>query len=653
MTTAKPSENDESLPPKLLDLSLSSLTSASTSASTGLATVDDALTKQSNNDDKELEVEVQVEEALLRADWNDNCGGWRWSGASGRRTWRNHSWFPTIRSPLACHRPGCFGWDPYIPRVSRGDFFGCVPSMLFCAVLCSSVLCSSVLGGLPLVTVAELPSGILSDRWGRKATLVGAFLGLGGSLAVTAMALMVHLHGHKGMVWACLGLAQALRAVGSSLYSGTDMAFLYEVLQNYPRKGNKDGETKTENSSKEPMLLSIESRNVFATTVTEACVAAAGGWLSSALGLPAVIGLAAVPFLGGAIVAGCCLQLTGEGSPPNRRKGADGNADTPKPDPAKTKDSTLSTNNNSNNNNNNNNNSPQSTPVKLPTIERRTLFVTLPSMLDSSFRRWRRYLRLEFLRECVPCRVRTLFAVGVALNCGTYVAATALNPLLWETVGIPVGSFGTLHAGCGAATAVGALLAPTLRRWLSAVPSRNTKSRISSSTNSTTAALLVCLLGSSALAYGLMALATKIHIHHYHSSRSVPAVGCAMLAALLLSMVRGLAWPVLGAAINASVEHNGSRATTLSLFSGAIKIGMVLTGMALGGLFHHGSSTRDDDDDDDEYSLERGLMHGSILCGTTLVSIAMWLITCGLSNTDDTVEEKKEKGYDTTKSKSD
>jgi len=67
MTTAKPSENDESLPPKLLDLSLSSLTSASTSASTGLATVDDALTKQSNNDDKELEVEVQVEEALLRA----------------------------------------------------------------------------------------------------------------------------------------------------------------------------------------------------------------------------------------------------------------------------------------------------------------------------------------------------------------------------------------------------------------------------------------------------------------------------------------------------------------------------------------------------------------------------------------------------------
>eukprot|EP00537_Pseudo-nitzschia_pungens_P014016 CAMPEP_0172384822 /NCGR_PEP_ID=MMETSP1061-20121228/2554_1 /TAXON_ID=37318 /ORGANISM="Pseudo-nitzschia pungens, Strain cf. pungens" /LENGTH=616 /DNA_ID=CAMNT_0013113603 /DNA_START=433 /DNA_END=2283 /DNA_ORIENTATION=- len=616
MTTAKPFENDESLPPKLLDSSLSSLTSASTSASTGLATVDDALTKQNNNDDKELEVEVQVEEALLRA-----------------RLDRQLRWLAVVRCLRAAH----LAQPLLVPYYSQS--LGLPPT----GVLWLGSLYSA------LVTVAELPSGILSDRWGRKATLVGAFLGLGGSLAVTAMALMVHLHGHKGMVWACLGLAQALRAVGSSLYSGTDMAFLYEVLQNYPREGNKDGETKTENSSKEPMLLSIESRNVFATTVTEACVAAAGGWLSSALGLPAVIGLAAVPFLGGAIVAGCCLQLTGEGSPPNRKKGADGNADTPKPDPAKTKDSTLST---KNNNNNNNNSSPQSTPVKLPTIERRTLFVTLPSMLDSSFRGWRRYLRLEFLRECVPCRVRTLFAVGVALNCGTYVAATALNPLLWETVGIPVGSFGTLHAGCGAATAVGALLAPTLRRWLSAVPSRNTKSRISSSTNSTTGALLICLLGSSALAYGLMALATKIHIHHYHSSRSVPAVGCAMLAALLLSMVRGLAWPVLGAAINASVEHNGSRATTLSLFSGAIKIGMVLTGMALGGLFHHGSSTRDDDDDD-ECSLERGLMHGSILCGTTLVSIAMWLVTCGLSNTDDTVEGKKEKGCDTTKSKSD
>jgi predicted MFS family arabinose efflux permease len=47
---------------------------------------------------------------------------------------------------------------------------------------------------------------------------------------------------------------------------------------------------------------------------------------------------------------------------------------------------------------------------------------------------------------------------------------------------------------------------------------------------------------------------------------------------------------VLGSALNAAIGDNGTRATVLSLFSGAIKIGMVFTGFALGSVLRKSSS---------------------------------------------------------------
>jgi len=46
--------------------------------------------------------------------------------------------------------------------------------------------------------------------------------------------------------------------------------------------------------------------------------------------------------------------------------------------------------------------------------------------------------------------------------------------------------------------------------------------------------------------------------------------------ALLLSFVRGLAWPLLGATINASIMEDSVRVTTLSLFSGLCKLTMAI-----------------------------------------------------------------------------
>jgi len=179
-----------------------------------------------------------------------------------------------------------------------------------------------------MVTVAELPSGILSDRLGRKTTLHIAFLGFASSLLLTALAsckliapgtvaststttpISISISTTMPfLLWGCLGLAQFARAIGSSMYSGTDMAFLYEVIRKYNNNSNNNS-----NAVANSMLLSIESRNVFYTTLTEASAAAVGGWLSGAVGLPVVVALAAVPFLLGAVVALFFLESTGAAS---------------------------------------------------------------------------------------------------------------------------------------------------------------------------------------------------------------------------------------------------------------------------------------------------------------------------------------------------
>jgi MFS family permease len=76
-----------------------------------------------------------------------------------------------------------------------------------------------------LVICAEVPSGLASDWLGRRRTLCWAFVALGGALAAAALA------GRHGL-W-LLWLQMLLRAVGSALFSGTDMALLYETLKRF------------------------------------------------------------------------------------------------------------------------------------------------------------------------------------------------------------------------------------------------------------------------------------------------------------------------------------------------------------------------------------------------------------------------------------
>lgn len=494
------------------------------------------------------------------------------------------------------------------------------------------------------------------------------------------------------------------------MYSGTDMAFLYEVIQKYETSGssNVNGNSNGDNNNTtvavaNSMLLSIESRNVFYTTLTEACVAAIGGWLSGVVGLPVVVALAAVPFLVGAFVAlfslesiitsactstnsssassssstattatandsnnGSC-RTTNNNTNTNNTTTTHGSGKTNKPndeDIAETKNHGGSSNDNSSNNYHR---SWRGQKRDVGKAAKRTF-----RFFDTSTK-----LQLQLLRDCVaniPKRLWTLFGIGVALNCGTFVASTALNPLLWETVGIPVGHFGTLHAGCGATSAVGALLAPSLRRWTctrTRTQSWTTRSNDKNNNDNSTKILLLFMLGTSAVGYGLMALSTTLHgwttttatltpIFHRNNNYyySVSSIGCAILAALLLSLVRGLAWPVLGTAINASIESNESRATTLSLFSGAVKFGMVLAGMVLGLLFNNNQSTTTLDARDDTSSnsndIEKGLLHGTILCGMTLASITVWLVGSGLpSKSNNSNDEKKNNNNKDSKSKSD
>ena len=190
--------------------------------------------------------------------------------------------------------------------------------------------------------------------------------------------------------------------------------------------------------------------------------------------------------------------------------------------------------------------------------------------------------------------LRVLFGVGVILNCGTYVASTALNPLLWQQVGISNFAGGFLQATNSGMTALGALMAPTLKRRCSLISHKTTDSG-----DDGTQGLLLLLLSTSTVAYGLMtwnAFSTLTPSLQYDDASITPPLASLINitttigASWLLSLVRGLAWPVLGSALNAAIGDNGTRATVLSLFSGAIKIGMVFTGFALGSILRKSSS---------------------------------------------------------------
>jgi len=88
--------------------------------------------------------------------------------------------------------------------------------------------------------------------------------------------------------------------------------------------------------------------------------------------------------------------------------------------------------------------------------------------------------------------------------------------------------------------------------------------------------------------------------------------------------------------------------------------------MVLGLLFHNHPSTTATPDargttTGDSSVIEKGLLHGTILCGMTLASITVWLVGSGVSskynnnndddndddyNTDDDDDEKKKKNND-------
>ena len=404
-----------------------------------------------------------------------------------------------------------------------------------------------------LAAICEMPSGVISDILGRRFTLQLAFVGLGTCWIVTYASSI----SSSAVIW--LGLAQLLRAIGSSLYSGTDMALLYELLKKYNQRPKH---SKANGKSDNDLVLKFESRQVVLSTITEAVVSAFGGLFARSFGESIVVLMSAVPFLGGAMVCvgleETTLTTTDEAKKEVEISSSNGNND-------KWQDVS-----------NQQEASPPPIPEKTKLIRRRSSRI-VTTLNEPS--------------------LRIIFGVGVVLNCATYVASTALNPLLWQQVGITNFAGGFLQATNSGMTALGAVMAPTIKGYCS---------RLSLNSNSSgTQELLFALLSTSSVAYGLMTwnAFSSTTPTSPSSIHTVSTIG----ASWLLSLVRGLAWPVLGSALNAAIGDNGTRATVLSLFAGAIKLGMVFTGFVLGYMLHQSSS----------------LGNACALCGGLLLSAAL------------------------------
>ena len=354
-----------------------------------------------------------------------------------------------------------------------------------------------------LVILAELPSGLLSDRLGRRRTLHWAFMLLAASLAVAAVA--------DRALW-LLAISQLLKAAGSALFSGTDMALLYETLKRYKAAS----EVKEE-------VLAVESMHIFAVAITEALFAGIGGVLADTFGVQATIIASVAPFLGSAVLA---LWLEDDAHQPRA---------------------------------------------------------------DASHRSRTEAASRESVKWMPPSGLQWVFIGGVAVNCATYVAATALNPLLWAAADIPTLHFGWISGSNNVVSAASALLAPPLRRLVSSNGVRTVAAGGASERKGEAVMerLLVLLLGAASCAYALLASAStsasfpRIVAAIVGLSTEVTVAGLAVCGGFALSVVRGLAWPLLGAAINSAVEDDNRRATTLSLFAGMIKVGMVCTSALL------------------------------------------------------------------------
>lgn len=354
-----------------------------------------------------------------------------------------------------------------------------------------------------LVILAEVPSGLISDCLGRRRTLHWAFIALAASLAAAAVA--------DRAFW-LLGVSQLLKAVGSALFSGTDMALLYETLKRYKAVS----EVKEE-------VLAVESMHIFAVAITEALFASLGGVMADAFGVQVTVAASVVPFVGSAVLA---LRLEDDSA----RLRADASA------------------------------------------SRRNQKENAPR------RAW-----------LPPTGLHWVFVGGVAVNCGTYVAATALNPLLWAAAGIHTLHFGWISGCNNLVAAASALLAPPLRRFVSSSSVGTAQASAALGLGEVVMErLLLLLLGASSCAYAVLASASTSSTFPRFAAAAIglstetTAASLAVAGGFMLSVVRGLAWPLLGAAINGAVEDDTKRATTLSLFAGMIKVGMVCTSAILG-----------------------------------------------------------------------
>ena len=112
--------------------------------------------------------------------------------------------------------------------------------------------------GSGFAVLAEIPSGYISDQLGRKYTLMLAFIAMAASFLAAGLA--------ADRLW-LLVVFQILKGTGSALFSGTDMALLYETMKRYGRdKG--DG------------ALTQESMHIFAITATESVFSVIGGFIA-------------------------------------------------------------------------------------------------------------------------------------------------------------------------------------------------------------------------------------------------------------------------------------------------------------------------------------------------------------------------------------
>eukprot|EP00547_Thalassionema_nitzschioides_P005311 CAMPEP_0194218894 /NCGR_PEP_ID=MMETSP0156-20130528/24751_1 /TAXON_ID=33649 /ORGANISM="Thalassionema nitzschioides, Strain L26-B" /LENGTH=362 /DNA_ID=CAMNT_0038948393 /DNA_START=493 /DNA_END=1581 /DNA_ORIENTATION=- len=359
--------------------------------------------------------------------------------------------------------------------------------------------------------------------------------------------------------------------------------------------------------------------------MTEAAIAALGSILCQSVGEPTTVLMSAIPLLIAATLC-CGLEETTKTATRNGTRKAKKEETSLSTDDKLSNDEIKSSTSGVTERKSNNNSklSMQSCIVNFMKEQQETL-LQKPSSNETS--------------------LLVLFGVGVVLNCGTYVAATALNPLLWQQVGISTFG-GYVQASNGGISALGAILAPTLKEQCAR---RQRRKEAIKNNNDGTQGLLLLLLSTSAVAYGIMTwnafssiTATTVSSSHdstatanssFSSSNNIIISLSTIFASWLLSFVRGLAWPVLGSALNAAIRDNSSRATTLSLFSGAIKMGMVVTGMVLGSILRTSS-----------------IGHACALCGSVLIVAAIAIIV-GLPQGTTTINDECPKPNDDDKNK--